>query len=256
MRTNRTKAKLRAGEVVVGSFLSIPAPQTVEILGYLGFDFVIIDAEHGGPDPSMVENMIRAAETSGVTPIVRVPRIEHNTIGWYLDRGAQGVQVPMVHTRQDAELVIRAAKYQPVGLRGLGAARPAEYFLTGPRSAYFEAANAETLVVCQIESPQAIANLPEMLSVDGVDVFFVAPGDLSHSLGLTDQIDHPRVAEAISGALRTIVGRGKRAGFVSFQEGEYLAQGVRYFANLDVNLFVSGAKRWLESVRAVPQTHA
>jgi len=249
MRANKTKAKIKAGQPVFGAFVSVPAPQVVEILGYLGYDFVIIDCEHGGADPSMVENMIRAAELTDVTPLVRVPRNEPNTVGWYLDRGAQGVQVPMTHTKEAVEAVIMAAKYHPQGMRGLGAARPAEYFLTGPRSAYFEAANRETLVVCQIENTEAVRNLPQILTVEGVDVFFIGPGDLSQSLGLPDQIDHPEVVKVIDEVVASVVQAGKVPGFVSFKEAEYMAKGVRYIAHMDGNLFTSGARQWIEAMR-------
>ncbi|MBW7460696.1 siderophore biosynthesis protein SbnG, partial [Paenibacillus sepulcri] len=117
LRSNRLKAKLRAGERAFGLFASIPAPVAVEMIGYAGFDFVIIDMEHVMVNPETLENMIRAAESAGITALVRVPEVHPKLILQVLDSGAQGIVVPHMESAEQAERLVRAAKYCPEGSR-------------------------------------------------------------------------------------------------------------------------------------------
>src|SRR6185436_14025448 len=127
MRTNTTKAKLAEGKVVFGAIISRHAPDMVEMLGAIGYDFVMIDCEHGPMSLDEVEHMVRAAEVFGITPITRIPNHEDSTILRYLDRGVQGIIVPHVNTRDAAEAVARAARYWPDGHRGMAGGRPHDY---------------------------------------------------------------------------------------------------------------------------------
>jgi 4-hydroxy-2-oxoheptanedioate aldolase len=127
MRTNTTKAKLTEGKVVFGAIISHYAPDLVELFGAIGYDFVMIDCEHGPMDLDQVEHMVRAAEVFGITPITRVPNHEDSTILRFLDRGVQGIIVPHVNTREAAEVVARAARYYPDGHRGVGGGRAHDY---------------------------------------------------------------------------------------------------------------------------------
>ena len=122
-RVNEVKRRLKAGEAVVGSFCNLPSAEAVELLGWAGFDFVIIDAEHGPQGPETVANMVRAAEASGTTPLVRVATNEPQNILRYLDTGAQGLQMPMVNGPTDAQRAVAAALYPPHGRRGLAGVR-------------------------------------------------------------------------------------------------------------------------------------
>ena len=123
MRANATKAKLNEGEVVFGAIITRPAPDMVEIFGALGYDFVMIDCEHGPADLDQVEHMVRAAESFGITPIARIPDHSDHTILRFLDRGLQGIIVPHVNTAEQAIAIARAARYYPDGYRGMGGGR-------------------------------------------------------------------------------------------------------------------------------------
>src|SRR3972149_3786215 len=132
MRKNVVKAKLKAGEPCFGAFANFPSPNVVEILGICGLDFVIIDAEHGPMDIQTCEEMVRAADVVGITPIIRVAQNLPQVIWRYLDIGALGVQLPMINTRADAEIAVRSVKYYPTGKRGLAMVRAASYGLGDP----------------------------------------------------------------------------------------------------------------------------
>ena len=155
MNPNATKAKLKAGETVFGCFIRYPDAGLIEFTGYQSWDFLIFDGEHGPLEPRDCEHMVRAAEVSGVTSIVRVPSHEAHVLLRFMDTGAQGAQVPNVNSAADAEAVVRAVKYQPRGQRGLAGVRAAAYGQRSSLAEYIERANAETMVVVHIETAAA-----------------------------------------------------------------------------------------------------
>lgn len=210
MQKNTTKAKLQAGETVFGCFVRYPDATLIEVQGYLGWDFLVFDGEHGTLEPRECENMVRAAELRGVTPIVRVTTNFAPVILRYLDTGAHGLHVPWVNTAEEAERAVRAVKYFPRGNRGLAGVRASDFAQAGSLSDYVVKANAETLVVLQVETADAIEQLPRIIDVEGVDVVFIGPNDLSHSLGFPGQIDHPKVKVALD-RITEIVLPSKRA---------------------------------------------
>ena len=212
MRQNKMKAKIRAGQAAFGCALGFPAPEIVEMLGLLGFDWVLIDCEHGSMNEESAEAMIVSATLHDITPIVRVPVNRPEVILRYMDRGAMGVQVPHVNTKEQATAAVQAVKYYPLGSRGMGAGRPAEWGITGSRGEYLDWANRETLVCVQIEEAEAVKNLGEILTVPEVDVFFVGPADLSQSLGYPGQQSHPVVQETVDRCLAQIKAAGKVSG--------------------------------------------
>ena len=183
MRTNTTKAKLAEGNVVYGAIISRYAPDLVELFGAIGYDFVMIDCEHGPMDLDQVEHMVRAAEVFNITPIARVPNHDDSTLLRFLDRGIQGVIVPHVNTKEEADAVARAARYYPEGHRGVGGGRAHDYGVGTPRSESTRWVNSQTLVIPMIEDTEAVENLDAILSVPGVDVLHVASGDLGQSMG-------------------------------------------------------------------------
>lgn len=197
MRTNATKKRLLAGETVFGCWLRYPDPALVEFVGYQGWDFVVFDAEHGTAEPRDCENMVRAAELRDVTPIVRVTTNQAPVILRFMDTGAQGAHVPMVNTRLEAESAVEAIKYGPRGKRGLAASRAASFGQGPPLGEYVAQANSESLVVVHIETKEAIEQLPDIAAVDGIDVVFIGPTDLSHSLGIPGETNHPDVERAM-----------------------------------------------------------
>jgi 4-hydroxy-2-oxoheptanedioate aldolase len=214
VRTNETRQKLAAGNTVIGVFQGFDAPSVTEVFGYCGFDFVVIDCEHGPLEPGHAENMIRAAELSGTTPIVRVPQNHPRVILRYVDVGAQGVLIPWCQSAAEALAAVQAVKYHPHGQRGLAGTRASRYGVGMALPEYTTVANAETMVIVQIETAEAVDALPEMLRVPGVDVYFIGPNDLSQSLGYPARPGEPAVQQVIDKALDTIIGAGKTAGIM------------------------------------------
>ncbi len=151
--TNRAKAKLASGETVFGCFVRFGAPGLAELLALQGFDFLVLDAEHGGLDPDDCEDLVRAAQLRGAAPIVRVPANDRSTILRYMDIGAAGIHVPMIESAEAAVRAKRSVKYHPEGERGLGGVRAANYAQLEPLGEYVLHANRETMVVAQIETP-------------------------------------------------------------------------------------------------------
>ncbi len=213
MKKNRMKEKLFSGKPSFGVTLTFPSPQLVEIFGRLGFDWVMIDCEHGSISYENVELMVMAAEAAGITAVARPSTNSPDAILRLLDRGAMGIQVPHVNNPTEARQAVEAVKYYPLGKRGLAAGiRAANYGLGISMAEYAEEANRETLVCIQLEEEEAIKNLDEILKVPGIDVFFVGPSDLSQSLGLPGRSDHPKVIAAMEEVFARIKAAGKIAG--------------------------------------------
>lgn len=203
VRTNRAKAKLLAGEMAIGGSVNFYAPIIVELYGVLGFDWVWIDCEHGSSNDSESENMIRAAELHDLTPVVRVPNAAPSTLLRFLDRGAQGLIVPHINTRDAAAAVARAARYYPMGDRSSATGGRTNRLGSGlPPAEYYAAANRETLVICMIETPEAVANVRDIASVAGVDAVLVGSSDLTQAMGMPPpaQVD-AAISQVIDGAL-------------------------------------------------------
>lgn len=183
LRKNRLKEKVRNKEEAFGLFCSIPSPIIVEMIGCADYDFVIIDTEHVLINPETLENMIRAGEAAGLTVLVRVPDDNPGNILRALDGGAQGVVVPHVESKEQAEKIVKASRYYPHGTRSLNGGRPGSF---GKSSlvAYMERANEEILVVPMIESAKGAEHVKEILSVPGIDMVLEGAADLSQSLGV------------------------------------------------------------------------
>lgn len=213
MTPNLMKEKLLNGEPAFGVSIMIPSPQLVEMVGKLGFDWVLIDCEHGTINPETVETLAMAAASVGLTPIARPRSKDPADIQQVMDRGVMGVQVPHVVTADDARAVVNAVKYHPVGTRGLAAGtRPANYGFGITQSEYVEEANRETLICVQFEDKEALDHVDEILAVEHIDVFFVGPSDLSQSMGYPGQYDEPSVAAAINSTFDKTLAAGKVAG--------------------------------------------
>jgi 4-hydroxy-2-oxoheptanedioate aldolase len=253
MRTNTMKAKLAAGEPAFGMSIMIPSPQLVEMAGGLGFDWVLIDCEHGTITLETVELMIMAAEASGVSPIVRPRSKAGQDIVEAMDRGAAGVQVPHVISRADAIAAVEAVKFHPLGRRGLAAGtRASGYGYRGSLGAFTQAANEQTLVCAQIEDEAALQHVDEILKVEGIDVFFIGPSDLSQSMGHPGNPKAEPVARAIDATLAKIVAAGKVPGMPATTEtvAAAVARGVRYIYNHAPTLLGVGAAAYLKAGHA------
>jgi 4-hydroxy-2-oxoheptanedioate aldolase len=213
MKKNPMKEKLRAGEPAFGVSIMIPSPQMVEMVAAAGFDWVLLDCEHGTLTLESVELMAMAAEASGITAIARPVSRSAEHILQVLDRGVMGVQVPHVNTAADAREVIAAVKYHPLGRRSLAAGtRAAQYDAHGTLADYVKAANDATLIAIQLEDKEAIENIDELLKVDGIDVFFIGPSDLSQSMGFPGNPKEPVVAQAIDSSFKKMLAAGRTPG--------------------------------------------
>ena len=177
---NMFRKKLRENPYALGAFLSIDAPSIVEVLAISGLDFVVLDMEHASLDFKTVENMTRAAEIYNITALARLTDYDAKVIGRLLDIGVHGVKVPMVHTAERAREIVHAAKYPPLGNRGISGGRGPRW---GSIPNYREASNRECLTVCMCETVEAVKNTAEIAKTPGVDVIFVGAYDLSQSLG-------------------------------------------------------------------------
>jgi 4-hydroxy-2-oxoheptanedioate aldolase len=252
MRRNAMKAKLAAGEPALGLSVMIPSAQIVEMAGGLGFDWVLIDCEHGTISLETMELMIMAAEAGGITPIVRPRSNRAQDILEAMDRGAAGVQVPHVASRADAVAAVEAVKFHPMGRRGLAAGtRASGYGYRGSAGDFVAAANRETLVCVQIEDEAAIGHVDEILGVEGVDVFFIGPSDLSQSMGHPGNPKAAPVAEAIDSTLRKIVAAGKIPGMPATTDNvaAAIARGVRYTYTHVPALFANAAAAHLKAAK-------
>jgi 4-hydroxy-2-oxoheptanedioate aldolase len=252
MLENRTKARLGAGEAAFGCFVRTPEPSLIEYVAMLGWDFLVFDAEHGTLQPSEVEDLCRAVEPRGTTPIVRVTTNDPPTILRFLDTGVHGVHVPWVNSAAEVERAVQSVKYTPRGIRGLAGSRASEWGINEPIGEYVKRANRETLVVIHIETQDAVDAIDDYLAVDGVDVLFIGPTDLSQSLGHPGDLKHPdvlramdRVADAVVGSGRTL---GLYAGTVDMTK-EWLDRGARYFTTSLEPFLRDGMRAHLRDVR-------
>ena len=252
MTPNQMKRKLLSGQPAFGVSVMFPSPHIVDIVGRLGFDWVLIDCEHGSISLESVELMVMAAESAGVTPIARPPVNSFEAIGQLMDRGVMGVQVPHVNTAEDARRAVESVKYHPLGERGLAAGvRAASYGYGISMSEYAELSNRETLVCVQIEEAEAVRNVDEIVQVEDVDVFFVGPSDLSQSFGYPGRPDTPVVREAMDGVFATVAATGKVSGSAgnAGATNRYLDQNVKYLYTHLTTLLSTASETFLGEVK-------
>jgi 2-keto-3-deoxy-L-rhamnonate aldolase RhmA len=252
MRENTLKQRLYGGKAAFGVMCTFPSPPVVEMLGYLGFDWILLDNEHGSITVDTAESCIAAAELSGMAPIVRPVGNKPEIIAPFLDRGAWGVQVPHVNTADEARAVVDAVKYGPEGHRGIfSGGRPAQYGFSGTTGDYAKEANRQTLVCLMLEEVEAIENLPELVTVPGVDVYFIGSGDLSQSMGYTGQQAHPEVQKMMERGVKIITEAGRIAG-CSCPDNlipKFLGLGVQYFHSNVGRLLQQSSQAYLQTVR-------
>ena len=193
---NKTlRNRIKAGELTLGSWITIGHPNVAEILSNAGFDWLVIDIEHNPIDISMVQTLITTIQSKGVAALVRVSKNEEVVIKHVLDAGADGIIVPMICSKEDAIQAVDYAKYPPIGKRGVGLARAQQYG-TGFES-YKKWVAEDLVVIAQIEHIDGINNLEEIISVDGIDGSIIGPYDLSGSMGMPGEFEKPVVKEAL-----------------------------------------------------------
>ncbi len=210
MRTfeNTVKQKLGTGKKVVGAWCQIASPFTAEILAEAGFDVLMIDLEHGPGDILTLVGQIQAMKGNAALPFVRAPWNDFVVLKRILDAGVYGVLVPYVNTRAEAEAAVRACKYPPYGIRGIAASPRAAGYGQGSM-AYLKRANDEVLVMTAVETPEAVANLDEILAVPGLDGIFIGPMDLSTSMGFFADPSQAEVQSMIATIEEKVLAAGK-----------------------------------------------
>ena len=239
----RFPSMLGSGKPLHGVFNSLPSPAIVEMCAYAGFDFVIIDNEHGSSDFETTENMLRAARASGIVPVVRCFAPDISRI---LDMGASAVQIPMVNTAEEARELVQQVRYPGAGKRGSAfSSRAAGYGAFGGE-AHTSRSNEGIALILMIETPEAVINAGEIAAVEGVDAVFVGPNDLSHAMGHGTDWAASEVQTAIEQALLAIAAAGKCAGTIALtpeDEDKYAKLGARYFANVTTSIITRAFKQ-------------
>ena len=249
---NSFKQKLARGSAVYGPFMKSLDASFMEITGYAGFDFAILDMEHGPAGFAEMQNLIRGATFGGLASFVRTSDSSESAISRALDLGACGVQVPQIQSAEEARAVIRAAKFHPAGERGVCRFVRAAKYSSMPRNTYFAQAN-EALVILQVEGQKGLDELDDILSVEGFDILFIGPYDLSQSLGMPGEIAHPKVIAAIS----DITERARKVGVVTgvfadtFEAVKrWKAAGIQYISySTDVGIYTDACKLILQNIR-------
>lgn len=204
---NELKKRLKHGEQTYGCWITIESPICSELMSTLGFDWFVFDTEHSPNDVYTAQTLMQAMQGNETTPIIRVNWNDLVPIKRALDVGAYGVVVPWVNTKEEAELAVKATRYAPEGLRGVGPRRAAMF-----DPDYYMTVNDELLVICQIETKKAVENIDDIVTVEGLDVTYIGPADLSASYGHLGNMSHPSVQKAIDKVYDATIAAGKVTG--------------------------------------------
>jgi 4-hydroxy-2-oxoheptanedioate aldolase len=249
---NHFKELLTSGKTAIGTLVQLPSPPVVEVLAQAGFDWLLIDTEHGPIDAERLQAMVRATSETPVTPIARVA----SNLDWLakraLDAGALGIMMPGVNSAEEALAAVQAVRYPPAGKRGFGPTFAGlRWGLTSAE--YVQRANDAVMAIVQIEHADAVARIDQILAVPGIDLALIGPYDLSGSMGLLGQVSHPEVQEAIDRVLKAAMRANVPAGIFGVAADEinrYLAQGFRaILVGADTGLLAAGARNILGQIK-------
>ncbi len=252
---NRLRERLTAGQTVIGTMLvEIRQPGVMTVLANIGFDFVLIDNEHGPFSIESIADLSRAARDAGVTPIVRVPELTYALVTQALDAGAQGIMLPRVTGRAQVEDCVRFMKYPPEGKRGAVLARGHTRFRGGPLADVLAAMNRETFLIAQIETAEAVERLDDILTVPGLDAALVGPTDLSLALGVPGKMDDPKLVGAIERTLAACKTHGVIPAIHTNDTAltaAWARRGMRLVSiNSEVGLLTAGGAAAVQAIRA------
>lgn len=252
VQASDARRRLQAGETLIGLFCKTTAPEFIEVIGHAGFDFCVLDMEHGPANLETIQHLTRAAEVSGLLPIVRTRDRAPESIAQPLDLGVAGVQIPQIASKAEAEAVVDAAKFAPLGHRGVCRFVRAAQFSALDRSAYFAQAN-EALVILQLEGTH-LHEYEKIADIPGVDILFIGPYDLSQALGVPGQIEHPRVLDEMRKIISVAKNKNKTIGVFAdstAQTRRWIDAGVQYIAySVDVGLFYLACRDLAIALRA------
>ncbi len=248
------RKRVRDGECVYGTMIRQGRdPGTPGVFAAAGYDFVFIDMEHGNYSMETAADLIRGAKSVGIAPLVRVPRLEVFFISRCLDAGAEGIMVPMTSTREQAEEIVRYAKYTPWGDRGYGSQIGHTDYKPAKAAEFMKEANENTLLIAQIETEKAVDNVDAILDVQGIDVGLIGPNDLSISMGVPDQMGSEILAKAMDKVIESAKKKGKASG-IHIGNIDLIknlrAKGMTvlaYFA--DINFLYRGSRAALEELK-------
>ncbi|MGO9920785.1 MAG: HpcH/HpaI aldolase family protein [Isosphaeraceae bacterium] len=248
--TGTFRKRLRAGETLLGSMVTLPSAAIAEIVADAGFDWLFIDGEHGPLETGDILAILQAVGNR-VACMVRVPGSEEAPIKKILDQGAEGIIVPQVNTVEQAASVVRYARYAPSGSRGVGLGRAHGYGIRFKE--YLETANERVAVIVQAEHARAVENIESIVKVEGIDAIFLGPYDLAASMGKMGQIDDPIVTDAIAHVTKTCQAAGLPLGYFGFSAASlrpFMERGYTLIAAGADTLFLAGAaRRLLEELR-------
>ncbi len=254
---NRLKSLIESGQPAIGSWISSTDPYAVEMTADLGFDWLLIDTEHTPLSRDSLRSILTAMRGSASTPVVRLSSNALDHFQTALDLGAQGVVVPMVNTREDAEQAVRFCRYPPVGVRGFAPIRASRYLEN--LSDYISNANSTISLIVQIETPEAVSNIDAILTTEGVNGIFIGPSDLASFMGFPAQTGHPKVVEAMDGVIARARAHSIPFGLPTWSEEEFLnfvrKGGQLLTVGSDLHYLSTAAKKRLSGVRQLLKEH-
>lgn len=239
---NTMKQKMQSGNVVIGAQLRFGSSAIAEMFGHAGFDFLVLDSEHAPQTPVGIQHQIQAIACTAATPIVRVPKNDPELMRPYLDMGAGGMLVPFILGREGAQLGARSLRYPPTGTRGFGPSRAWRY---GLEPDYYKHADDGMLFIPIIEDAEAVRNIDEILAVEGVDTFIIGPADLSFSLGIPMQFEHPKFIDAIRTITRAGLRSGKPLGTSVYGGDIYDVQTCQRLIDQGYTVLLVGGDEWM-----------
>lgn len=249
IQENRAKKKLTAGQPTYGVISTSDDPQLAELFGLAGFDFYMLDTEHGLIDAAQAVNVIRACERVNMTPMVRIGSKDPKVVLQYLDAGMMGVMMPGLETADDIKMLVDAVRYPPVGKRGMGLTRASGYIATGSEAeSYINFSNQEIMVIPQFEDEALIDRFEELISQPGVDAVVIGPRDLSLNMGFPDGANHPEVQEMIDRVVAICKKRGVAAGITAISRADaakQVARGATFILAIAQTVITSGSREFL-----------
>ena len=248
------RKRVLAGECVYGTMIrQARDPGAPVIFASVGYDFVLIDMEHGNYSMETVADLIRGAKSAGIAPVIRIPHLETHFISRILDAGAEGIMVPMTSTREQAEAIVQYSKYTPIGRRGFGTQTGQTDYKPLKALEFMKEANEHTLIIAQIETKEAIENVDAILGVEGIDVGLIGPNDLSISLGIPDQMSSETLIQAIDKVVESAKKNGKTSGIhIGNTEliRKWKAKGMTVLAcSTDIGFMYSASKSTIEEMK-------
>jgi 4-hydroxy-2-oxoheptanedioate aldolase len=249
IQENRAKRKLKSGQPTYGVLSTSADPQMAELFGLAGFDYYMLDAEHGLMDAAQVMDVIRACELVNITPMVRIGSKDPKIVLQYLDAGMMGLMMPGLETVADIRVLIDAVKYPPLGKRGMGLTRASGYIVVGNEAVDFiNFSNEEIMVITQFEDAALLDRFEEMISQPGVDAVVIGPRDLSLNMGFPHGPNHPEVQEMIDRVVDICKKTGVAAGITAGSRADsvkQVARGATMILAIAQLVIAAGSKEFL-----------